>query len=100
MPETEVSREAVQSVYTERNAVVMAFVLFAMTQGWKGGVKFFDEDPMWPVILIDTPKGQCSWHVPMETVPSTMPLYEGEWDGHTTEEKYQRLTELVETLTK
>ena len=49
--------------------------------------------PDWPVIFIDLPTGQVSWHIN----PEDLDLFEhvtvgtGTWDGHTTDEKYARL---------
>lgn len=48
----------------------------------------------WPTIVIDTPQGQLSWHVPKEELSYYVKLpvqQESDWDGHTTEEKYERL---------
>jgi len=49
--------------------------------------------PDWPVIFIDLPTGQVSWHIG----PDDLDLFQhvtvgtGTWDGHNTEEKYARL---------
>jgi hypothetical protein len=43
----------------------------------------------WPVLYIDLPSGQVSWH---------MPAYRGRWDGHSTEAKYDRIREWHESL--
>lgn len=58
-------------------------------------------DPNWPewsVVIIDTPTGQMSWHV----APTDLDLFRhvatstiNTWDGHTTEEKYERLRRLI-----
>lgn len=54
-------------------------------------------EPDWGVLYIDTPEGQLSWHIS----PDDMYLFIGipvvndfMWDGHTTEEKYERLRRL------
>lgn len=63
-------------------------------------------EPDWPVIFIDTPKGQMSWHLsendldlfhfvtswPADAVDAP------KWDGHTTAEKYERLAALVRDM--
>jgi hypothetical protein len=51
-----------------------------------------EREPHYPVIAVETQAGQMSWHVH----PDDMELFahvteEGHWDGHTTEEKYERL---------
>jgi hypothetical protein len=54
-------------------------------------------EPDWPVVYVDTPAGQLSWHI----APRDMDLFEGvprglvPWDGHTTEQKYERLRKLT-----
>lgn len=56
------------------------------------------EDPAWPIIYIDTPSGQLSWHISENDLDlfGHVPWSNesGLWDGHTTEEKYERLMEL------
>jgi hypothetical protein len=58
--------------------------------------KWIDErEPAYPVIGIDSFAGQMSWHVH----PDDMDLFDhvteaGTWDGHTTEEKYDRLARI------
>jgi hypothetical protein len=56
--------------------------------------------PDWAVVTIQAPTGQMCWHV----APSDMdlfghvqrtPHYARGWDGHTTEEKYGRVRELI-----
>lgn len=85
----------VQRVYEERNAMVLAFAWVADELGWKVGWADDAREPGWKVVLVDAPTGQCSWHVPGELVPEWMEQYDGEWDGHTTPEKYERLAELI-----
>jgi hypothetical protein len=55
------------------------------------------DEPNWAVLYVDTPEGQLSWHIN----PDDMDLFShlsvrkfAQWDGHTTEEKYERLSEL------
>ncbi|TMR11043.1 helix-turn-helix transcriptional regulator [Nonomuraea turkmeniaca] len=61
-------------------------------------------EPEWPVIYIETPAGQLSWHLS----PDDLDLFEHvirvtpesiTWDGHSTEEKYQRLAKLTSEAT-
>ncbi|MFD9815160.1 hypothetical protein [Streptomyces sp. NPDC059080] len=55
--------------------------------------------PDWPVLYIESPKGQLSWHMR----PGDRDIFEGlkvptvdgyPWDGHGTEEKYLRIEAL------
>lgn len=59
--------------------------------------------PDWAVITLELPTGQACWHI----APADMdlfahvqptPHYARGWDGHTTEEKYRRIRELVAEL--
>jgi hypothetical protein len=60
------------------------------------------DTPGWPVVTVDTPAGQLSWHI----APEDTDLFghmdrtpEGiAWDGHSTEEKYERLHALTEAI--
>jgi len=57
------------------------------------------DSPGWPVVAVETPAGQMSWHI----AESDMDLFahvtertdEDRYDGHTTGQKYQRLAELT-----
>lgn len=60
--------------------------------------------PGWPVITIDTPAGQMSWHLspadldlfPESLAPRVHPEDpRAKWDGHDTPTKYERLVELT-----
>jgi hypothetical protein len=44
-------------------------------------------------VYIDLPTGQASWHYhdSQAHLFDHLPEYQGEWDGHTTGEKYERL---------
>lgn len=58
------------------------------------------DNPEWPVLTVETPAGQMSWHIN----PSDADLFRHvhgdnqlvrDWDGHTTAEKYERLRHLT-----
>ncbi|WP_066360291.1 WDGH domain-containing protein [Herbidospora mongoliensis] len=59
------------------------------------------ENPTWPVIFVDTPQGQLSWHLSgddmdlFKHVRITTGEHAPAWDGHTTPEKYERLDALT-----
>jgi hypothetical protein len=78
------------SVYRERAHLVAHLAALYPSVVVHGG----DPDaPEWPVIYIELPTGQASWHLS----PDDMDLFghvtvgARVWDGHTTEEKYRRL---------
>lgn len=83
------------AIYRERNAVVIAFAQAARALGWTVGRLTDEQAPGWPVLYIDTPEGQVSWHFPESEMPDGIPMYHGRWDGHTTAEKYERLARLT-----
>jgi hypothetical protein len=58
--------------------------------------------PDWPVLIVETPAGQMSWHIAERDVDlfahvrHTDRVCRG-WDGHTTDQKYERLRKLTAT---
>lgn len=85
-------------VYTERAHLIAYLALH-----YRAVIAYNDPaEPDWPVIYIETPQGQLSWHLAADDLPlfphvpvagpgDAMP----EWDGHDTPEKYRRLQVLV-----
>jgi hypothetical protein len=86
------AREAKDSAYRERNQVVAA-----LAKLFPSGTKATDIpgwDPEWNgCVYIDLPTGQVSWHYHVSdgALFSNLPPYAGDWDGHSTPEKYERL---------
>ena len=83
-------------VYRER-----AHLLAHLAATHPSHLGYTDPDiPTWPVLTVETPTGQMCWHInPTDLdlfghVTWADPVAIG-WDGHTTEEKYQRLRELT-----
>lgn len=97
--EREDAEAARDSAYAERNQLVAALakVFPAGTastaiEGW---------DPEWHnCVYIDLPTGQVSWHYHDREshLFAHLPRYTKPWDGHSTEEKYQRLAALPSGL--
>lgn len=73
--------------YDVRNRSVFAAVGLAAMCGYPCGVRLDQSEPEWPVVYIELPTGQVSWHLPQ---------HERAWDGHSTEEKYRRCREFAE----
>lgn len=97
---------AKDNAYAERNKVVAALAKMAMYLGWpvvvdKTAIEGWE--PEWHNCLyIESPQGQLSWHFHdsemylLSNLPHTDRdrAFSRGWDGHTTEEKYQRLENL------
>jgi hypothetical protein len=83
------------TAYWERNRLVR-FLASLYPSGTKR-TAIPDWKPEWcNCVYIDTPEGQLSWHYHDRegALFADLPPYPGEWDGHTTEEKYMRLARL------
>lgn len=82
------------NVYRER-AHLVAF----LAATYDSTIGFTDpNEPDWAVVTISTPEGQMTWHIS----PDDMDLFghvddhpDAYYDGHTTEEKYERLRALT-----
>lgn len=88
---------ALKNAYTER-ARLLAYI--AVQHDSHVGFNDLDEQD-WPVLTIETDQGQMTWHIAPEDghllthVRHTDPQDRG-WDGHTAQEKYERLERLIE----
>jgi hypothetical protein len=99
--------KTLNAVYHERNQVVLLAARMAQKLGYKVGIGY-DDDPeldqaMWAVVFIDLPGcGQVSWHLPQYMIDALeldpIPDYDGEWDGHDSDEKYLRVDLYVNPL--
>lgn len=67
--------------YNKRNESILKLLYLATEIGYSAGIKIDDQEPKWPVVFVDLPTGQVSWHINE---------YPYAWDGHTTKEKYIR----------
>lgn len=85
---------AKNAAYAERNKLVaLLSKLFPSSLGrHEEEDKSWEDDWRW-IVYITLPTGQCSWHIHDSDLPMFSHLEKGdvEWDGHTTEEKYQRI---------
>lgn len=67
--------------YTARYRFVIGAMYAALRAGYAAGIALDPAEPEWPVVYIELPTGQVSWHMPAHPIP---------WDQHTTAEKYNR----------
>lgn len=88
-------RVAKDGAYLERNKLVCA--LSKLFPAWLG--RHDENDKNWGkewlnIVYIQLPTGQVSWHIHEDILPLFAHLeldLSKQWDGHSTEEKYERL---------
>lgn len=68
--------------YLTRNQLILEAWRLAVLLDYPAGVRFDQDDPAWPVVLIELPTGQVSWHITQHAQA---------WDGHGTPEKWRRV---------
>jgi hypothetical protein len=73
--------------YAEREKLCYDALFLARRIGYPAGFRVDPTDHDWPVLYIQLPTGQVSWH---------MPQFPQAWDGHDTAEKYARCRAFVE----
>jgi hypothetical protein len=87
-------REAKDNAYRERDQLVAH-----LTKIYPSHLcRHPDEDEEWEddwrwIICIHSPAGQLTWHIHDSELPMFyhLPERDNHWDGHSTEEKYERL---------
>jgi len=92
---------AKDQAYSERNQCVALIAKLAAQQGYTIGMGKHDpkdynwEDDWRNIVYIDLPTGQISWHIHDSELElfSQLPPYANGWDGHSTDEKHQRMRE-------
>lgn len=87
--------ERKDAAYLERNEVVAALAQCFPSGLAKTAIEGWSED--WHgCVYIDLPTGQASFHYhdSQAYLFKGLPQYQGKWDGHTTQEKYERLARL------
>ena len=87
------------AVYSERNKLIALVAKQAIALGHQAGL-LQDGDAAAPwqhVVVIDLPSGQVSWHIHDNELYwfAFLGAYEQAWDGHTTEQKYNRVLSAV-----
>jgi hypothetical protein len=68
--------------YAARNRAVLLVLFWALDMHYPAGIRLDPSEPEWPVVFIELPDGQVSWHLAQHVKP---------WDGHTTEQKWARV---------
>jgi hypothetical protein len=89
---------ALRAVYTER-ARLVAFL--AACYGFTRALDMDDDE--YQIVYVSTPAGQMSWHIHVDDLdlfPDAPKDEYAEWDGHTTEVKYERLAGMTRRLSR
>jgi len=85
--------DTLEEAYFDRNQAAMLAAVLAAEHHYHVGWRDLDTD--WPVLLIELPTGQVSWHIPKHERLLDF-LGEGfEWDGHDLETKRQRIHDYI-----
>ncbi len=82
--------DSMDEAYFDRNQLVQAMAKMAVKLGYNVGIKSY---PKYPIIYIELPTGQVSWHIPRKELIVELPEYIGVWDNHDLDEKRKRIEE-------
>lgn len=87
-------------VYSERAHLVA--LLAKIFPSWVGTDP---SEPDWPVVYIQLPTGQCSWHISPDDWQDLFAHLElspdgPAWDNHSTSEKYRRIRQAADEAVK
>lgn len=93
----------IEDVYTERNIAVALALSLAVKLNYDINIHVEMDEPDWIVVFITLPTGQTSWHIPRTEYRAYFPDYApvamgNPWDGHTTEQKNERIQTFAKTL--
>ncbi len=80
--------------YLDRNLAVQVLAVLARQLGYQAGIRNREDE--WPILYVELPTGQVSWHIPKEEIAAYFPDYPGEWDGHDLKEKRDRIRRFLE----
>lgn len=87
----------IDDAYFDRNQAVLALAKLAGQLGYTVGLRSDPDEPdNWPVLMIDLPTGQVGWHLPLHEIVGEWPEYDKEWDGHSLEEKRERIRRFLD----
>jgi hypothetical protein len=101
MVEEKTQSDTLEEAYYDRNQAVMLAAKLAQMQGYDTGWRVDPDEPHWPILFIELPSGQVSWHIPMEEALDHGVDIEGRttgpvWDGHTLNGKRHRILVFVQ----
>ena len=93
--------DTLEEAYSDRNQAAMLAAKLAAMQGYDIGWRVDPDEPDWPILFIELPPGQVSWHIPMAEALDHGADIKGRptepvWDGHTLEGKRARILVFVQ----
>ena len=95
MSNVDFSSGGMDALYKERAMCVSLIIKMARALGLTVGMKIDSkEGEEWPVVFVDLPSGQVSWHINRNDYDNffgLLPEYKDQWDGHDTAAKYYRV---------
>ena len=89
------AQQALMNVYSERSELVAL-----LSRLWPSHLAIDDEvGTAYTVVCVHTPNGQAAWHINWKNERHLFPHLDekeahNDWDGHSTEQKYDRLRNL------
>ena len=92
------STQIMAKIYEDRNHVALLAAELARMCGYKVTVSVDPDEPDWPVLYIELPTGQISWHMQKNKITNCLerfPHKKTNWDGHTTRQKNKRIREFL-----
>lgn len=82
----EVQREDQHERYKNRAYFLYQALSLAISCGFDAGIRIDPKEPDWPVVFIELPTGQISYHIEQ---------HQQTWDNHTTEQKRLRILQYI-----
>ena len=99
--EINILKAQLNDVYNERDRLVALITKFYPSYIARHEESDTSWDDQWRnIIYVETPQGQLSWHIHESELPlfSHLTVKDNNWDGHTKEEKYQRIERLIQAI--
>jgi hypothetical protein len=85
-------------IYEDRNLLAQLAAALAQMLGLASGVGTDPNEPDWPVIYLDLPTGQVSWHIPQHELVAHLEPYLRDWDGHSSADKRDRIRQFLDKV--
>ena len=96
----EAARNTSQRIISERNRLVSVLAALYPSHLCDISTEANPDAKFTAIVCIHTPVGQIAWKLPETEIGlfKGLPRKPNDWDGHTTEQKHERITALAEYL--